>query len=78
MRFQEVHADFYQKLTSKFTDLSPNKLKICAFLRLNMSTKEISTITFQSPKSISMARFRLRKKMEIGSYNNLVSYLGNL
>jgi len=78
MRFQEVHADFYQKLTSKFPDLSPNKLKLCAFLRLNMSTKEISTITFQSPKSISMARFRLRKKMEIGSYNNLVSYLGNL
>lgn len=78
IRFQEVHAEFYQKLTSKFPDLSPNELKLCAFLRLNMSTKEISTITFQSPKSISMARFRLRKKMEIGSYDNLVSYLGKL
>lgn len=78
VRFQEVHAEFYQKLTSQFSDLSPNELKLCAFLRLNMSTKEISTITFQSPKSISMARFRLRKKMKIGSYDNLVSYLSNL
>ncbi len=78
IRFQEVHAEFYQKLTRQFPDLSPNELKLCAFLRLNMSTKEISTITFQSPKSISMARFRLRKKMDIGSYDNLVSYLGKL
>jgi tetratricopeptide (TPR) repeat protein len=78
IRFQEVHADFYQKLTSQYPDLSPNELKLCAFLRLNMSTKEISTITFQSPKSISMARFRLRKKMGIGSYDNLISYLGKL
>lgn len=78
IRFQEVHADFYEKLNEQFPDLSPNELKLCAFLRLNMSTKEISTVTFQSPKSISMARFRLRKKMGIGSYDNLISYLGKL
>ncbi|MCB2221763.1 MAG: tetratricopeptide repeat protein [Bacteroidetes bacterium] len=78
MRFQEVHADFYQKLIKQFPDLSPNELKLCAFLRLNMSTKEISTITFQSPKSISMARFRLRKKMGVGNYDNLISYLNQI
>jgi tetratricopeptide (TPR) repeat protein len=75
VRFQEVHAEFYKKLIQRFPDLSPNELKLCAFLRLNMSTKEISTITFQSPKSISMARFRLRKKMNVGSYENLINYL---
>jgi DNA-binding CsgD family transcriptional regulator len=78
IRFQEVHADFYNSLNKKFPDLSPNELKLCAFLRLNMSTKEISTITYQSPKSITMARFRLRKKMDIGSYENLISYLNQL
>ena len=78
IRFQEVHAGFYQKLNDKFPDLSPNELKLCAFLRLNMSTKEISTITFQSSKSISMARFRLRKKMGVGSYENLITYLNQL
>jgi tetratricopeptide (TPR) repeat protein len=78
LRFQEVHADFYQKLTNLYPDLSPNELKLCAFLRLNMSTKEISTITFQSINSINMARFRLRKKMGIGSYDNLIAFLGQL
>lgn len=78
VRFQEVHAGFYQKLNDKFPDLSPNELKLCAFLRLNMSTKEISTITFQSPKSISMARFRLRKKMGVSSYANLITYLNQI
>ncbi|MEZ5197267.1 MAG: tetratricopeptide repeat protein [Bacteroidales bacterium] len=78
VRFQEVHADFYKKLVKQFPDLSPNELKLCAFLRLNMSTKEISTITFQSHKSISMARFRLRKKMGIENSENLVTYLSQL
>ncbi|MEZ5084562.1 MAG: hypothetical protein R2750_14145 [Bacteroidales bacterium] len=78
VRFQEVHTDFYDKLAEKYPDLSPNELRLCAFLRLNMSTKEISAITFQSPKSITMARFRLRKKMDIGSYENLISFLSQL
>ena len=78
MRFQEVHEDFYKKLNKQFPDLSPNELKLCAFLRLNMSTKEISTITFQSHKSISMARFRLRKKMGINRDDNLVTFLSQM
>ncbi len=78
VRFQEVHSGFYKRLNKQFPDLSPNELKLCAFLRLNMSTKEISTITFQSTKSINMARFRLRKKIEIGNYDNLVTFLGQL
>ncbi len=78
VRFQEVHAGFYKRLNEQFPDLSPNELKLCAFLRLNMSTKEISTITFQSPKSINMARFRLRKKMRMKNYDNLVTFLGQL
>ena len=78
IRFQEVHAGFYKRLNEQFPDLSPNELKLCAFLRLNMSTKEISTITFQSPKSITMARFRLRKKMNIANYDNLITFLSQL
>jgi len=75
LRFQDVHSDFYHKISQTFPDLTPNELKLCAFLRLNMSTKEISTITFQSPKSIGQARFRLRKKMGIKRDENLVTFL---
>ncbi len=78
IRFQDVHSEFYNKLIKKYPDLTPNELKLCAFLRLNMSTKEISSITFQSYNSIIMARHRLRKKLDISSNENLIAYLRQL
>jgi tetratricopeptide (TPR) repeat protein len=78
IRFQEVHTDFYNKLAEKHPDLSPNELRLCAFLRLNMSTKEISSITFQSYNSIIMARHRLRKKLNMDSNDNLIAFLRQL
>ncbi len=78
VRFQQVHSEFYDNLNNSFPDLTPNEKKICAFLRLNMSTKDIAAITYQSVRSINMARFRLRKKIELESDENLVSYLSQL
>jgi tetratricopeptide (TPR) repeat protein len=78
LRFKEVHTDFYNELNKEHPDLTLNETKICAFLRLNMSTKEISAITHQSVKSINMARFRLRKKLNVDRDENLISYLNSL
>ena len=78
IRFKEVHEKFYDELHKTHPDLTLNEIKICAFLRLNMSTKEISAITHQSIKSINMARFRLRKKLDIDRDENLISYLNSL
>jgi DNA-binding CsgD family transcriptional regulator len=78
LRFKEVHSDFYDALNEAFPDLTPNEIKICAFLRLNMSTKEISSITHQSVKSINMARFRLRKKLNVERDENLIAFLTQL
>lgn len=76
LRFQEVHEAFYTKLNILFPDLTPNEKRLCAFLRLNMATKEISAITFQSVKSIEVARSRLRKKLNLlNKDTNLVTYL---
>lgn len=75
VRFQEVHSDFYDNLNNKFPELTPNEKKISAFLRLNMSTKDICAITYQSVRSIDMARFRLRKKIGLESDENLVTFL---
>ncbi|MDD4673662.1 MAG: tetratricopeptide repeat protein [Bacteroidales bacterium] len=76
LRFQEVHESFYTKLNDLFPDLTPNEQRLCAFLRLNMTTKEISAITFQSIKSIEVARTRLRKKLNLLNKDvNLVTYL---
>lgn len=78
LRFMDVHSDFYDKLNNLFPDLSPNELKLCAFLRLNMSTKEIASITYLSVNSINIARHRLRKKLNIEQEENLITYLSQL
>ena len=78
VRFQQVHEDFYKKLSEAYPNLTPNETKLCAFMRLNMTTKDISAITFQSVKSIQVARVRLRKKMGITRDDNLVTLLQQL
>jgi hypothetical protein len=78
-RFQEVHAGFYEKLLKTYPDLSQNELKLCAFLRLNMSTKDIAELTGQQIASIDTARYRLRKKLDLsGSETNLVTFLSQI
>jgi DNA-binding CsgD family transcriptional regulator len=79
LRFNQVHSNFYQTLRKQFPDLSPAEEKLCAFLRLNMSSKEIAAITQQSVKSVEVARARLRKKLNLtNTTSNLVTYLSNL
>jgi tetratricopeptide (TPR) repeat protein len=64
-RFKEIHNDFYNNLNSLFPNLTANEKKLCAFLKLDMTTKEISAISKQSVKSIEAARTRLRKKLNL-------------
>lgn len=78
IRFQQVHNDFYEKLNEKFPNLSANEKKLCAFLRLNMTTKEISAITYQTINSLTVARSRLRKKLGLDSDENLISFLESM
>lgn len=79
LRFQHVHNDFINTLNEKFPNLSPSELRLCAFLKLNLTTKEISAITNISPKSIEIARTRLRKKLNLtGTDTNLVIFLSQI
>jgi tetratricopeptide (TPR) repeat protein len=76
IRFQQVHNDFYDWLNTISPDLTVNERRLCAFLRLNMTTKEISSITGQSPRTIDVARTRLRKKLNLtNSEIGLVEFL---
>jgi DNA-binding CsgD family transcriptional regulator len=75
VRFQEVHTDFYTNLRNKFPDLSTNEIRLCAFFKLNMTTKEIAAITYQSLNSIKVARYRLRKKLKLDQQDNLIHFL---
>jgi tetratricopeptide (TPR) repeat protein len=79
LRFKEVHGDFYDKLLAKFPSLGPNDLKLCAFLRLNMSSKDIAALTGQRISSLETARHRLRQKLGISNADvNLITFLSQL
>jgi tetratricopeptide (TPR) repeat protein/DNA-binding CsgD family transcriptional regulator len=62
-RFQQIHSGFYERLRQSHPELTMNERRLCAFLRLDMTTKEISDITGQSIRAIKMARVRLRSKL---------------
>lgn len=79
IRFKQVYSEFYDKLNQRFPNLSPNEQRLCAFLKLNLSTKEISSITGQSSRAIEMARFRLRKKIGVSAQEiNLVNFISQI
>lgn len=78
IHFQQVHHDFYIRLNEKYPTLTAGELKLCAFLRMNMSSKDIASLTFQSLKSVEVARTRLRKKLDLPRDENLVAYLFRL
>ena len=79
VRYQQVHNEFYEKLQLASPHLTTNERRLCAFLRLNMTTKDISSITGQSIRSIEVARTRLRKKLEISNSDvSLVEFLNSL
>jgi len=76
VRFKQVYSTFYEKLRIDFPDLTPSELKLCALLRLNLSTKEICELSGQRPSSLDVARYRLRKKLGLSnSPVNLVTFL---
>ncbi|MDP1620698.1 MAG: tetratricopeptide repeat protein [Bacteroidales bacterium] len=76
LQFKETNSEFYDKLLKQFPDLSQSELKLCAYLRLNMTTKEIADLTGQSTETLGKARYRLRKKFGLtNSESNLMTFL---
>jgi len=73
--FGQVNQTFYNNLFNAYPNLTNNEKKICAFLKMNLSTKDISTITHQSARSIEIARSRLRAKMKLNRSENLPKFL---
>ena len=77
-RFEQVHEAFFVQLNSRFPNLTPNDRRICAFLKLNMSTKDIALLTNRSPRSIESARYRLKKKFGLGAEEDILNFLQSI
>ncbi len=76
--FDKVHSDFVVELKEKHPTITPNELKLCAYLRMNLSTKEIAQLMNISVRGVEISRYRLRKKLQIPSEKNLFDYLINI
>jgi len=73
--FESVNKNFYTKLKLKYPDISANDMKICALIKLNLSIKEMASILNISPDSVKTARYRLRKKLQLSTEDNLTEFI---
>ncbi len=73
--FNNADKDFINKIKKIHDNLTPNDLRLCAYLRLNLSSKEIAPLLNISPRSVEVKRYRLRKKMNLPHDENLTSYI---
>jgi len=73
--FDGVHQDFIKRIKTQHANLTPKELRLCAYLRMNLSTKEIAPLMNVSIRGLEISRYRLRKKLEIDSKVNLVDYI---
>jgi len=75
--FDQAHENFLQRLKLSFPDLTPGDLKLCAYLRMNLSSKEIAQLLNISIRGVEVHRYRLRKRLKLDSNSNLVAFLLN-
>ncbi|PZR23007.1 MAG: LuxR family transcriptional regulator [Flavobacterium psychrophilum] len=73
--FNNADKDFLKKVKNAHPSLTPNDLRLCAYLRLNLSSKEIAPLLNISVRSVEIKRYRLRKKMELSHELGLVEYI---
>jgi len=77
-KIDQVHKDFRLKLNTRFPELTEQDKRLAIFLRMNLSTKEIAPLLGISPKSVEIARYRLRKRLNIHQGDSLTQFIQNL
>jgi DNA-binding CsgD family transcriptional regulator len=76
--FNNADKKFFKRIKEKHPSLTPNDLRLCVYLRLNLSSKEIAPLLNISARSVEIKRYRLRKKLDLERDVNLSEYVINL
>lgn len=76
--FNLVYDNFMQKLIDNFPDLKISDRKLCAYLKMGLSSKEMAALLNTSVRSIETARYRLRKKLSMEQGENLTDFIQSL
>ena len=75
--FDQVHSEFLRRLRDSYPELTPRDQKLCAYLRMNLSSKEIAPLLNISVRGVEISRYRLRKKLNLDTEVNLTDFLLN-
>ncbi|WP_242083588.1 triple tyrosine motif-containing protein [Aestuariivivens sediminis] len=73
--FNNADKDFLKKMKEQHPSLTSNDLRLCAYLRLNLSSKEIAPLLNISHRSVEVKRYRLRKKLQLEHEASLSDYI---
>ncbi|MFN8258252.1 MAG: hypothetical protein U0W24_21365 [Bacteroidales bacterium] len=73
--FEQAHEEFLKRIKEKIPDLTPSDLKLCAYLRMNLSSKKIALLLGITIRGVENHRYRLRKKIGLEHDSNLIDYL---
>ena len=76
--FDTVHENFFIKLKKKYPNLTSKDLRLCAYLRMNLATKEIAPLMNITVRGVEIGRYRLRRKLELDRNINFTSFLNSL
>lgn len=77
-KFRLVYPEFFEKLSAIQSNLKNSELIFCIYLKLNLTTKEVATYTFVTPKAIQNRKNRLRKKLNIPSEVDIYKWFNDL
>jgi tetratricopeptide (TPR) repeat protein len=78
LHFEDVHNDFFEKLKTIAPDLTQNELKQCAYIKINMGTKEVASLLGIDAQSVRMSRYRMKKKLKLAEAEDLNSFIFKL
>ncbi|KGO87047.1 hypothetical protein Q765_07495 [Flavobacterium rivuli WB 3.3-2 = DSM 21788] len=78
VNFEKVHHNFFEKLKELNPTLTKRELRLCAFVKMNLSNKEISPLLGISLRGIENARYRIRKKLNVAGEDNFAAFLENV
>jgi DNA-binding CsgD family transcriptional regulator len=75
--FDNTHSDFLKLIKEKHPSLSANEMKLCAYLRMNLTSKEMAQLMNITVRGVDISRYRLRKKLLVTTEISLYSYFTN-
>lgn len=76
--FSQVHDEFFEILKARHSSLTPKDLKVCAYIKMNLSSKEIAPLMNISVRGVETHRYRLKKKLDLENDSSVVDYLLNV